>query len=111
MIKSNIAVGQMFVQFPKPIADDQEKPMPRVWVKVANETIDGEEVSLFVDNNAMVKISSGVLNKFGIRDRWYITDKYYGYNVLNGDFVPIDDLNDVNNICLERGYPKYEIEL
>ena len=109
MIKSNIPNGQMFIHFTKAIFGN--KDVPKVWVKVANETIDGEEVSLFIDNNAMAKVSSGVLKKFGILDRWYVTDKYYKYNVLTGDFVPIDDLNDVNDICLVRGYPKYEIEL
>ena len=86
MIKSNIAKGQMFIQFPQPIAELQDTPKPRVWVKVANETMSGEEVSLF-----------------GIRDKWYITDTYYGYNVRKGDFVPIDDLREVDDICIERG--------
>jgi hypothetical protein len=117
MIKSNIAVGQMFIQFPKPIADDQEKPMPRVWVKIEGKVFgnhygeDKEEVSLFVDNNALAKFSTNPNYRIGIMDKWYITDKYYGYSVRKGVFVPIDDLNDVNNICLEMGYPKYEIEL
>jgi len=111
MIKSNIPNGQMFIQFPKPIPELQDNPEPKVWVKVASETIDGEEVSLFADNNAVARIAAGSLKKFGIRDRWYITDKYYNANVENGAFVPIDDLNEVDGICLERGYPKYEIDL
>lgn len=103
MIKSNIAKGQMFIQFPQPIAELQDAPKPRVWVKVANETMSGEEISLFVDNNALVRLSIGQLKSFGIRDKWYITDTYYGYNVRKGDFVPIDDLREVDDICIERG--------
>lgn len=108
MKKSNIANGQMFIHFTKPIFDD--KDIPKVWVKVANETIDGEEVSLFIDNEAMAKVSAGALKKLGIRDKWNITDGYYGHMVQKGEFVPIDDLNEVDGICIERGYPKYEID-
>lgn len=109
--KSVIAMGQMFLQFPQPIADNQPKPKPRVWVKVANETISGEQVSLFVDNNAIVKITTKAADKIGIRDKWYITDSYYGKCVREGEFVPIDDLRQTDGICLEMGYPSYEIEL
>ena len=104
MKKSNIAKGQMFIQFPQPIAELQDTPKPRVWVKVANETMNGEEISLFVDNNALVLLSAGALKKIGIRDKWYITDTYYGYNVRQGSFVSIDDLNEVEGICDEMGY-------
>lgn len=108
MEKSYIVKGQMFIQFPQPIAELQDTPEPRVWVKVANETIDGKEVSLFVDNNTLILLSIGRLKHFGIRDKWYITDNYYNYNVKNGSFVPIDDLRLVDDICIERGcgFPK-----
>ena len=117
MIKSNIAVGKMFIQFPKPIADGQEKPMPRVWVKIKSEVFgnhygeDKEEVSLFVDNNALAKLSTNPNYRIGIMDKWSITDGYYGLMVRKGEFVPIDDLRQTDGICLEMGYPKYEIEL
>ena len=109
MIKSNIAKGQMFIQFPQPIAELQDTTNPRVWVKIKSEVLgnhygeDKEEVSLFVDNNALVRLSIGQLKSFGLRDKWYITDTYYGYNVRKGDFVPIDDLREVDDICIERG--------
>ena len=117
MEKSNIAIGQMFIQFPQPIADGQEKPMPRVWVKIKNEVFgnhygeDKEEVSLFVDNNALVQFSINPNYRIGIMDKWSITDSYYGRCVREGKFVPIDDLRQTDGICLEMGYPKYEINL
>ena len=111
MVKSKISVGQMFVCFPKPISDDAETPMPRVWVKVANSTVDGEEISLFVDNQALVRISIDRNARIGINEKWHITDRYYDYNVGRGDFVPISDLNELDGICEERGCPYYEVEL
>lgn len=117
MIKSNIEVGQMFIQFPQPISDNQEKPMPRVWVKIKSEVLgnhygeDTEEVSIFVDNNALVQFSINPNYRIGIRDKWYITDTYYGTCVREGKFVPIDDLRQTDGICLEMGYPKYEVNL
>lgn len=100
---SNIEIGQMFIQFPKPIAELQDTPKPRVWVKVCNEEINGEQVSLFVDNDTLVGISIGAVKNIGIRDKWLITDKYYGENVRRGSFVAIDDLRQVESICLELG--------
>ena len=108
--KSVIAVGQMFLQFPKPIADNQPLPQPRLWVKVSNETVWGEEVSLFVDNNAIVRLSVKS-ERIGIMDRWYVSDGYYGESVRKGDFVPIDDLRETDGICEEKGYPLYQIDL
>ncbi len=116
MIKSNIAVGQMFISFPEPISDNQEKPMPRVWVKIKSEVFgnhygeDTEEVSLFVDNNALVQFSINPNYRIGIMDKWHISDTYYGKMVREGKFVPVSDLKDVNSICLEMRYPDYEIE-
>lgn len=107
----------MFIQFPQPIGDDQPKPMPRVWVKVKNEVFgnhygeDKEEVSVFVDNNALVQFSIIPNYRIGIRDKWNITDRYYGECVRKGMFVPITDLRETDGICLEMGYPKYEINL
>lgn len=108
MEKSNIAQGQMFIQFPQPIAELQDTPKPRVWVKVRNEEINGEEVSLFVDNEVLMLVAIGEMNikqnGIGIRDKWLITDSYYGKCVREGKFVPIDDLRQVESICLELGY-------
>jgi hypothetical protein len=117
MVKSNIAVGQMFIQFPQPIAELQEAPKPRVWVKVKNEVLgnhygeDSEETSLFIDNEALAKFSIGSIKQFGIRDKWHITDGYYGQCVREGKFVPVSDLNEVDGICLEMGYPPYEMDI
>ena len=117
MEKSNIAIGQMFIQFPQPISDNQEKPMPRVWVKVANKVLghhygeDKEEVSLFVDNNALVQSSINPNYCIGIRDKWNITDRYYGECVRKGMFVPITDLREADGVCDEIGWPKYEVDL
>ena len=117
MVKSNIAVGQMFVQFPQPIAELQETPKPRVWVKVKNEVLgnhygeDSEETSLFIDNEALAKFSIGSIKNFGIRDKWYITDGYYGRCVREGKFVPVSDLNEVDGICEQAGYPPYEMDI
>ena len=110
MVKSKVAFGQMFAYFRKPICVG-EMPMPVVWVKVANSTIDGEEVSIFVDNQALVRISIDGNNRIGIHEKWHITDRYYDYNVKNGEFIPISDLNEMDDLCEKKGYPKYEIDL
>ena len=109
MKKSNIANGQMFIYFDKTYMD-----APQVWVKVKNEKsdnflreVDGEEVSLFVDNKALVEVSIGMENRITIHDKWGITDPYYGKMVREGKFVPLDDLNKVNDICLQLGWPMY----
>lgn len=103
MTKSNIANGQMFIQFPQPIAELQDTPKPRVWVKVGNYD-ENESLSLFVDNDAMIGISIGAVKQLGIRDKWLISDDYYKNCVRDGRFVPIDDLRQVEKICLELGY-------
>lgn len=105
-MKSCIAQGQMFIQFPQPIAELQDTPKPRVWVKVgeADFEVPDDGVSLFVSNNALVRFTIGQLNKIGIRDKWYISDGYYGKCVREGEFVPIDDLREVEGICKELGY-------
>ena len=98
----------MFIQFPQPIAELQDTPKPRVWVKIKTEELDGKEVSLFVDNEVLMLVAMGEMNikqnGIGIRDKWLITDNYYGKCVREGKFVPIDDLRQVESICLELGY-------
>ena len=117
MVKSNIAVGQMFIQFPQLVAELQDALKPRVWVKVENKVLgnhygeDSEETSLFIDNEALAKFNIGSIKQFGILDKWYITDSYYGQCVREGKFVPVSDLNKVNDICLEMGYPPYEMNI
>lgn len=106
MATSNIPDGQMFIQFPQPIAELQDTPKPRVWVKVPHdiEGMDKAGISLFVDNEAMAGVSVGAVRQLGIMDKWLITDTYYDECVKSGRFVPIEDLREVEKICLERGY-------
>ena len=112
MKKSNIAQGQMFIQF-----DPTFMEKPRAWVKIKSEIFgkhmgeDAEEVSLFVDNNALVQFSINPNYRIGIMDKWSITDSYYGKCVREGKFVPIDDLNEVDDICEQAGFPPYELNL
>lgn len=112
MKKSNITNGQMFIHFDKTYMD-----APKVWVKVKNEKFgnfrgeDEEEVSLFVDNQALVEVSIGTKKKFDIRDKWNITDPYYGKMVREGKFVPLDYLNQADDICLQLGWPMYVMDL
>lgn len=101
MKKSLIPKGQMFVQLPSVNAELQATDKPKVWVKVDDDIFD--ELSLFVDNDALIGFSIGVVKKFGIRDKWYISDPYYGQCVREGKFVPIDDLREVESICNDLG--------
>jgi hypothetical protein len=111
MNKSNIANGQMFLHFTPTYMDK-----PKVWVKVKSEIFgnhygeDKEEVSLFVDNNAMVKVAINPNYKIGLTEKWSITDTYYSLMVAEGEFVPLDDLNEVEGITLELGWPDYVID-
>lgn len=112
MNKSNIAQGQMFLHYNPNYMD-----RPKVWVKVKSEIFgnhygeDKEEVSLFVDNNAMVKVAINPNYKIGLTEKWSITDGYYNSLVQKGEFVPLDDLREVDGICNERKYPLYQIDL
>ena len=112
MKKSNIAIGQMFIYFDKSYMEK-----PRVMVKIKNEKFgnhrgeDTEEVSLFVDNEAIAQFGIGVKKKFDLRDKWNITDPYYGEMVRKGMFVPLDDLGKTDDICLQLGWPMYVMDL
>ena len=112
MKKSNITNVQMFIYFDKSYMD-----MPKVWVKVKNEKFgnfrgeDSEEVSLFVDNQALVEVSIGIKKQITIHDKWSITDPYYGEMVRKGKFVPLDDLNKTDDICLQLGWPMYLMDI
>lgn len=89
---------------------------PKVWVKIKSEVFgnhygeDTEEVSLFVDNNALVKVAINPNYKIGLTEKWSITDTYYGLMVRKGEFVPLDDLNEVGGITMELGWPDYVID-
>jgi hypothetical protein len=112
MKKSNIAIGQMFIYFDKSYMEQ-----PKVWVKVKNEEFGNfrgeatEEVSSFVDNQALVEVSIGMKKHITIHDKWSITDSYYGKMVREGKFVPIDDLNKTDYICLQLGWPMYLMDI
>ena len=111
MNKSNIPNGQMFLHY-NPIYMDT----PKVWVKVKSEIFgnhygeDTEEVSLFVDNNAMVKVSINPNYKIGLTEKWSITDTYYSLMVAKGEFVPLDDLAKCDDITEQLGWPAYVID-
>lgn len=114
MNKSNIANGQMFLHFNPTYMD-----RPKVWVKAKNKVCkvfanhygeDTEEVSLFVDNNAMVKVAINPNYEIGLAEKWSITDGYYGKMVRKGEFVPIDDLRDVEGITEQLGWPAYVLD-
>lgn len=99
----------MFVQLPSVNVELQATDKPKVWVKMDDDVLN--ELSLFVDNEALAKISIGSIKKFGIRDKWYISDGYYGQCVREGKFVPVDDLREVDDICEQAGFPPYIIDL
>lgn len=103
MAKSNIPQGKMVLHF-----NPETMDKPKVWVKVES---DNEEPSLFLNNEALVRFSISSMNKPRIDERWLITDEFYGKMVRMGLFVPIDDLNQVDSITEELGWPTYEIDL
>lgn len=102
----------MFIYFDKTYMD-----APQVWVKVGNQKFGSfrgeyeEEVSQFVDNQALAQFSIGAKKDINIHEKFYITDPYYGKMVREGKFVPIDDLNEADDICLRLGWPAYTMDL
>ena len=112
MNKSNIANGQMFLHY-----NPTYMGAPKVWVKVKSEIFgnhygeDKEEVSLFVDNNALAHISVNPNYKIGLTEKWSITDGYYGKMVRKGEFVPLDDLGECDDITEQLGWPDYLIDI
>ena len=111
MKKSSIAIGQMFVHFDKAYME-----FPKVWVKVENRTLgnhygeDNEEVSLFVDNNALVKTAINPNYKPELTEKWNITDRYYKEMTRQGIFVPFNDLREVGDITKQLGCPDYVLD-
>lgn len=103
MAKSNIAQGQMVLNYNPQIMDK-----PRVWVKVDNTQ---EEPSLFIDNNVLVQFAINKNRKPQADEKWLITDEFYGKMVRQGLFVPIDDLNQAERITEELGWPAYYVDL
>ena len=111
MRKSDIPEGQMFIYFDKTYME-----APQVWVKVGNRKFGNfrgeyeEEVSQFVDNRALARVSVGAGRDISIHEKFYITDTYYGKMVREGKFVPLDDLNETDDICLQLGWPAYVMD-
>ena len=111
MKKSNIPDGQMFLHYNPTYMDK-----PKVWVKVKTEIFgnhygeDTEEVSLFVDNNALARVSVNPDYKIGLTEKWSITDGYYDKMVKKGAFIPIDDLRETDRICKELGTPNCPVD-
>lgn len=103
MAKSNIAQGQMVLNYNPQIMDK-----PRVWVKVDDTQ---EEPSLFIDNNVLVQFAINKHRKPQADEKWLITDEFYGKMVRQGLFVPIDDLNQAERITEELGWPAYYVDL
>ena len=108
MEKSCIAQGQMFLYHSMPFPHSCTENKTEVWVKVA-DTEEGR--SMFVNNDAMVKISIKAQSELNITDKWSISDEYYGRMVREGKFVPLDDLREADDICEQMGWPRYEIDL
>jgi len=81
---------------------------PQVWVKATNETIGGKEVSVFVNNDDLVRLSIG--QTMHSPEQWCIGDNYYGMMVREGKFVPLDDLRETDSICKRNGWPAYVID-
>ena len=103
----------MFAYHSKPFPHSDTENETQVWVKVTDEEGLSERTtrSIFVNNNALVKLSVNPNYKLKNEDKWSISDEYYGRMVRLGWFVPIDDLRDLDNITLELGWPAYEIDL
>lgn len=112
MNESKIPCGQMFLQFPAPVVDG-ELPMPKVWVKVSDIflVLYGIKCSVFVDNRALALFSMNAIEYINQADKWYITDACYEKSVADKKFIPISDLNEVDELCEQAGYPRYEIDL
>lgn len=96
----------MFLCHSMPFPHSETENKTEAWVKVADE---GER-SMFVNNNAMVKVSIKAQRNLHCTDKWSISDEYYGRMVREGKFVPLDDLRKADDICLELGWPRYEVD-
>ena len=107
MKKSNIAIGQMFIYHSFPFPHSNTENETQVWVKVVDE---GER-SIFVNNQALVRVSIKAQRNLHCTDKWSISDEYYDRMVREGRFVPLDDLRKTDDICEQMGWPMYEIEL
>ena len=97
----------MFIYHPSLFPHSDFECGTEVWVKIANE----RECSLFVKNDTMVKVSIKAQKEILCSDKWLISDEFYGRMVRKGEFVPLDDLRNADNICEQMGWPKYEIDM
>lgn len=112
--KSVIAIGQMFLHRGasiNPLTLTLEDDLPKVWVKVKNTVLDGQEVSIFVDNDVLVRLAIDPKTKIGFTEQWNVSDDHYGRMVRAGKLTPIDDLRETDQICDEMGWPRYEVKL
>ena len=106
MKESRIPKGQMFIHFPAPI-EGNDNPRPKVWVKVCDciGTPD-YAISKFVDNDVVLGVAlNHITESSQIRgcDEWNLPDFRYDEQVRLGNFVPIEDLREVLDICEARG--------
>lgn len=102
-MKSIVPQGQMIVRF------NEYLPAPEVWIKASDN--EENEPSLFVKNEAVVKFAINPDYIPDITERRLFTDGYYKSMVEQGKFVPISDLNEVEKVCKEKGWPEYKFEL
>ena len=102
-MKSVVPNGQMI------IIHNDYLPAPQVFVKISDNNAD--EPSLFINNTALVRKSINPNYAPSITEMRRITDRYYTEMVEKGNFVPIADLNETTEICREKGWPEYKIDL
>lgn len=105
MEKTLIPNGKMFIYF-----DPSYMDAPRVYVKVTEKEVQGGVASVFVDNQAIVRFSVDG-TEISSWDSWSISDQFFGKMVREGKFAPIDDLRECDDICLQLGWPRYEMEI
>lgn len=108
MKESRIPKGQMFIHFPAPIESIDDNPKPKVLVKVCDciGTPD-YAISKFVDNDVVLGVALNQITdsrQIRGRDEWNLSDFYYDEQVRLGNFVPIEDLREVWDVCQARGY-------
>jgi hypothetical protein len=94
---SEMQRGDMFLQLPNPLIGTEAK----VFVKLE----DAEGYTIFINNNALVKVCIGNYEP-SFLDQWGISDGFYERMVEKGEFVPISDIGEVENYC-----PGFTIDL
>ena len=97
---SEIPQGTMFIKKPY---EFESNPTARVFVKTNEFNAYGKVYSRFVDNKALV-IFSAFERQPSWTDELNLSDTYYKQQVEKGEFIPIDDLKKVEEICKARGF-------